>query len=709
MTVRKGGNRYPRPGERIAPATLRQVLLVRAPSHLVHGTAAEGLKLADLDESVWERLDPGLIEALAELVVSHVAANCGRKVLDHRHFPRPPDGVRLHQLRLEHRTRLCLAREGLDEDASRLGDRTIGEIMAIRAFGPRCLVDLLSALESVAGRDSRLYRPLTVEAESLAELPEAALARSDDPRFGRLIREVDAAAGTARELADCLVTRSQDPPDPVYVTAIVRQLRQQIAAMSQWTLEEELKQVFASTPHPRNREIVIGYYGWSDGQCHTLAEIGARYGMTRERTRQICAKLVKRKDPSSIPAPVMDRTLAFLEGRLPCAVAVLESEMVRAGLTAVGLRLENVESAAKLLGRRPPFRLLSVAGGRLAVAPQQADVPPAVVEAAKKEIYYHGVAMVDRLVELLGREFPGRVDAAIVIHSVELIEGFRWLDRASGWFRLEPVAKHGLPKAIDKVLAVAGRIRVPDLAAAVNRNRRIWKTPLPEGVLLEFCRHSPGLRIDGDWIVADPPRSWQDAMTGVEARLVSVLKEHGPVMDRGELEDLCVAGGMNRFSFHAFLACSPVISQYGHSVYGIVGVEAAPGLLKSFVDKHRAERGMSRVFDRHGRTDDGRIWLGYRLSKAASTYAVITVPAVVKDVVHGKFELLAGDGRRVGLLAAKDGRAWGLGAFLRQQGAKTDDYLVLTFDLQKRQAVIAIDGRSPAGNGSPCPAEKTLA
>jgi hypothetical protein len=671
---------------------LCQVLLDEIPTDLVHGTAAEGLRFADLDESTWEKLPRELIEELAEQVVSRVSAGSARKALEHRHFPRPPEGLRIPQLRLEHRTRLCLAREGFEDNPSLLGDETIGAILAIRAFGPRCLVDLLSALESVTSRDDRLCRSLTMQAERLAELPEAALARRDDPRFGPILSEVDLGAATAKELADRLLSRVADPPDPEYVTEKIRQLQERILAMPQWPLEEELKQIFASTPHERNREIVIGYYGWGDGQRHTLAEIGARYGMTRERTRQICAKLVKRKDPSKIPAPVMDRTLEFVRERLPCAVAGLERALREAGLTATDLRLENVQDAAELLGRDVPFRVVSCARGRLAVKPSQMAVPPVVAEAAKKEIYYHGANTVGHLVELLSERFPGCVEPALVAESLQLLEGFRWLDRESGWFRLESVAKHGLPKAIDKALAVAGRLRARDLASAVTRNRRVWRSPPPENVLLEYCRQSPGLRVDGEWIVADPPHPWQEALTGVEAQLVGILKEHGPVMERGELEDLCVGKGMNRFSFHAFLASSPVIAQYGHSVYGLLGAAVAPEWVKSLVSKHRAERAPARVLDQHGETEDGRIWLGYRLSKAASTYAVITVPAALKDVVQGKFDLLTPDGRHVGVLAAKDGRAWGLGAFLRQQQAKIDDYLLVTLDLEKRQAVIAIDG-----------------
>jgi hypothetical protein len=284
----------------------------------------------------------------------------------------------------------------------------------------------------------------------------------------------------------------------------------------------------------------------------------------------------------------------------------------------------------------------------------------------------------------------------IVVQTLQLLEGFGWLDQASGWFGLAAVRKHGLPKAIDKVLAVAGRIRAPELLAALSRSRRMWKAPPSEAMLLEYCRQWPGVRIEGDWIVVQTPRDWQEALTGVEAQLVGVLKQHGPVLERGALEDLCVAQGMNRFSFHAFLASSPVIAQYGHSVYGLLGAEVAPAAVKAVIARHRARRTPVRVLHDHGRRPDGRIWLSYCLSKAASTYAVLTVPAAFKDVIAGKFELRSGDGNLVGVLAAKDGRAWGLGAFLRQQAARANDEVVLTLDPVRRQAVIAVNGQ-PAG------------
>lgn len=499
------------------------------------------------------------------------------------------------------------------------------------------------------------------------------------------------------------------------------------------TLEQELIEIFAATPYPRNREILIGYYGWNDGRQHTLTEIGTRYGITRERVRQVCDKLTNRSAGAIASAPVMDRALALIAGRVPCPATQIEAELVERGLTSIGMSIENVAIGARLLGRPVGFRTVAVQsrrrgekvkrpkGGRptlsegqrlatnsagrdsrLVVLPNQAAAVPVSVDLIRKEIYFHGLSTVERIQKTVASRAGNGATAELVRQILLLMDGFCWLDESSGWFRLLGIHRHGLPKAIDKVLAVAGSVSVGQLYAALSRNRRLWKEPPPQKVLLEYCRHIPKVRIEGDQIIADSPRDWRKALTGVEAKLVSVLKAHGPVMERGAMEDLCVGDGMNRFSFHAFVSWSPVITQLGHSVYGLLGSEVPAGRVNQLITARRASRPNHRVLDRHGWTDDGQVWLRYRLSKAASTYAVITIPAALKKHVCGRFQFIDGAGAEIGTLATKDGRAWGLGAFLRKQSARIGDRIVLTLDLKKRTALVTWDER---GDGRPARGE----
>ena len=153
----------------------------------------------------------------------------------------------------------------------------------------------------------------------------------------------------------------------------------------------------------------------------------------------------------------------------------------------------------------------------------------------KKEIYFHGLATVEQIDRAISARFGDRAGEDLVRQILLLIDGFCWLDEAAGWFRLLPIHRHGLPKAIDKVLAVAGTVTVGQLHTALSRNRRLWKEPPPENVLLEFCRQMPKVRVEGDRIISDPPRDWRKSLTGVEAKLVERLE--GPRAGDGTRRD----------------------------------------------------------------------------------------------------------------------------------------------------------------------------
>jgi hypothetical protein len=293
----------------------------------------------------------------------------------------------------------------------------------------------------------------------------------------------------------------------------------------------------------------------------------------------------------------------------------------------------------------------------------------------------------------IDKRCPGRASERLVRQGLTVLDGFVWLDEPAGWFTLGGLFKHGLPKSIDKILAVAGKIDLIEMRESLKRNRRLWKDPPPEKVLLEYCRRMPGVKIEGNRIRSDPPRNWKKVLTGVEAKLVEVLKKHGPLMDRGAMEDLCVGAGMNRFSFHAFVSWSPIIAQFGYSMYGLLGTRVTPEQVEQMQSERRAAQRPHRVLDDHGVTEDGRIWLTYRLSKSASTYAVITIPAALKKKIRGRYRLFDSDGLAIGELAAKDGRAWGLGAHLRKIGAKIGDIVTVFIDPAERTAMIVEGGR----------------
>ena len=67
-----GISRYPRVGQRIAPATLREILNVAIPRKILGSEIVPYSKLADLDETVWRWLPELTCRRLADEVVQQV-------------------------------------------------------------------------------------------------------------------------------------------------------------------------------------------------------------------------------------------------------------------------------------------------------------------------------------------------------------------------------------------------------------------------------------------------------------------------------------------------------------------------------------------------------------------------------------------------------------------------------------------------------------
>ncbi|MCL4190128.1 MAG: hypothetical protein KJZ87_00175, partial [Thermoguttaceae bacterium] len=167
--------------------------------------------------------------------------------------------------------------------------------------------------------------------------------------------------------------------------------------------------------------------------------------------------------------------------------------------------------------------------------------------------------------------------------------------------------------------------------------------------------------------------------------------EHGPVLERSAFEEHCIRQGMNRFSFNAIIMCSPIIAQYGRSVYGLLGAKIDRRTIDSLTSR-RPAGGPAKVLYDFGETDAGQAYLIYRLSKAAISGGVVTVPAAMKERLEGRFSIRTADGADCGTLVAKSGCAWGLGPVLRSQQAKPGGYLVILFDLSDHEALVRIGG-----------------
>ena len=145
-----GISRYPRPGHRIAPLALREIL--DAPlSYYLPGRSRPAYmhKLSDLDETAWSHFGPEVCRQLGEAVVREVQMrlNSAPRSLKTRMLTRWLDGVVLEELELEPGTYNALKREQWWLAFA----KRVGQVASLRWIGARALVDFLTSLEATVG------------------------------------------------------------------------------------------------------------------------------------------------------------------------------------------------------------------------------------------------------------------------------------------------------------------------------------------------------------------------------------------------------------------------------------------------------------------------------------------------------------------------------------------------------------------------------
>jgi hypothetical protein len=609
-------------------------------------------------------------------------------VLESNVPPLPRDTV-IADLGVQRRTLHILKRYGKDADLSSLAEMSIGQLMEYRGFGETCLVDLLESIcrvREAAGYselgEASVFRRVKEVVSEVSSVPGISQVGQSDPRLGRLLRNLHSGVCTIGDLRD-----RQDEISILGRLKELEELRDAVLRCLQQTAEAELTDlVVGKQSPPRNKGLVAKYYGFREFQLSTLQEIGKQYNITRERARQICAptKIAKLSQPPF--APTIDSILAFIRSSIPETCASIERQLVAKGLIEHGTNLESIKRVAEALRRRVVFRIIGSHPSAYALSVTQISWLKQIRQSAGKLVRRFGVATIDEVIDHCDVVLPRDIAHELATIGVQSMEGFHWLDQSAGWFWLHTFRPTRLGSRIRKVLSVCGELPVGELRAAIRRDHHLEGRVPPTSVLLELCRQLTEIDVVGNSVVATIKDDPMKLLRGEERRLVALLLRHGPVCRREDLQEKAKALGMGLPSFWRCLQFCPTISRYAAGVYGLTGAKVTPSMIESLAQR----RPGARVVQDHGWTDDGGIWVVYRISPAAIETGVVGIPAAKRNLIQGEFGLRSASGQTVGTLTIKESASWGLGPYLRRTGAEANDYLLMVFQISERVATVCI-------------------
>ena len=343
---------------------------------------------------------------------------------------------------------------------------------------------------------------------------------------------------------------------------------------SRLSLERELRELLGTG---RNARIAARYYGFDGRGGGSLQTVGNEIGLTRERVRQIVTATSESVGTRRAFSPTLDRTIAFVVDRMPAAAGEIEAELRSQRLTSGLFRLEGVIKAAELLGSRLRFSITKVEGERLVHA-RDIHSLDTIVRIARRVISRWGMATLTEVVAEVRKIESGGCDKKLVARALACLGGFHWLEQSAGWFWLSDTPHNAALNRIRKILSVANPISISELRAGIGRDSRMKGFSPPERVLLEFCRQAQGLRVEEETVQAEPELNAGDVLAQTERDVVHILSEHGGIMATSEFKSVCRSMGVNARTFYLSLVRSPIITEYGRHLYGLIGSSRTSGL-----------------------------------------------------------------------------------------------------------------------------------
>lgn len=647
-----------------------------------------------LDELVWEEAEnPEAIQTLAHHITALVKAR-----FYFRGEPELADRTILggtwrasvdpRGLPFTERTRNVLERAGRLEDTRWLSTVTAAEFLSLRGAGTVTLLDFATVAEAHEATVSTWEAELEGVQQELdklrAEYPIDSIS-TKDPR----LRDLGLVGSSVAGALDGEMHNERSALFSLEVNTLTRiaNVRGVLRRLGTEKLDEALLHLIRETVPDRYVDPIAMRLGWDGMGGTTLEEAAEVAGVTRERVRQIQKRLEEElKAVTYVPA--LDRAIEALDRSAETFEVDAASMLRREGITFDSFLPAGVISAAELLGRSYRFE---VGVDKISVQLPGDTKAKAFNSAVRSLSNINHVASVlelqARIYDREGEEPPLETVGAYLKRNPHVV----WLDDDQSWFWVrQGKGRNRVVRQVQKMLAVMGTLPLETLREGALRNHRTRGTSLPRRVFEGLCR-AAGFRVHAGVVSASEHIEVAEVLGNIEATMVDVLRNHGNIVNRADLEDECISRGVNRHSFWVYLSYSPLLERVAPSVYALRGATVDPAEVAHLVGKDRPRES---ALQDHGWTQDGAIWLGYRVTKNVLSSEVVSVPAAVRNMIgERRLELFTADGASVGtFVVGKTGNAWGLGRFILRRGVEESDALIIAIDTDLEVAIVQAGG-----------------
>ena len=660
-------------------------------------------------------------------------------------------GLRPENISWSRRTKNCLLQAGLMERPSDLCRLTFGDLLRIPGIGIRSALEFAVMLENYSrhvpdrsgvnpiemiNEKERRQEVLYQVSSDLDQSTKYVLTQDSNQQFltlGGVTKEeqedilIDAAiqpwaeqiSGMDRRFTDLLGSSSVvlferiedalDGDDAAEVAALARiigPLKERIERLKSLSLEDALLELFNSTAgnsSERQREL-IRRFGWDGRPPETLQQVGDRLCVTRERVRQIQARIVRNLPTHSVFLPQLQSAIDVLEESSPITIEDAAELLRERGISQRPFHPKSAIAAAGGCNIATTLKIQSIRRKKVVTAKTGGRVVRRLASIARAQGGASGATdVVGVLDQAMNEELVFEEERAIRL--IRSLPDLQWL--TDDWFciRTAPIERNRLRNVARKMLSVTAPIDARKIRAGMRKtatwrnatsSKRRWPLRAPPIVVVQkFLENHPEFAVDSEGLVYPvDDLNYRDELGAAERHLVDAIHSSpAGVLDRQSIRDRCTRMGVNPQTLEVLLTYSPVIEHLGVNLWAIAGSYVDPAAVEA-VRKANALRPKEKRISDFGWTDEGEIWISVIIPAYYNLSFVFGVPSGVKRFLTGhRFKVMDDLGRTYGVVVVNpEGTAYGAGPLLRRKGADTGDIALFKFNLSENTVLIGVGG-----------------
>ena len=449
-------------------------------------------------------------------------------------------------------------------------------------------------------------------------------------------------------------------------------------------LDEEINELMKKINY-RRQDVIEYHYGLDGSGIKTLELSGKRFGVTRERIRQIVSKYLRIVEKKKISGFIILKKINELLIQLcPISCINFEKYLLDNGIVRNRYHTRTLLSLIKLFLNKDDFILLE--------KKSVIDIKKNLKYSILKDFVFDNFNNYGLLrTAFLSKKFKLTIEQIFDLLNSE--NEISFIEKE--WLYDNSKLRNRLYSTLQKIFNVSPVVNKFHIMKAIKRNTRLKESSsMTFKAVSNYCKIELNAKID-DFNISVPnnfiskffDNSQREILSTTDLAFINVFKNE-KILTFNQLLNKLMDQGVNTNTATVFIGQNtPVIIKVAPGCYSLVGTNFDTGEIDNFYKKNKGKG--AKIISDYDHNDDGSIWVGYEINERTRSGKNFAVENSLYNIIKGKYNV-DGMNHKINIANKLISR---VGNEIFQDKLKLGDEIVFTFDLNKNNVDIEMGAK----------------